>query len=1326
MTDMFSIYELGLEKLLYQLDKNHPRRSEASTLQTRLLENIANTRLYGDAETNRAGRAQILEALNHLALATLGTDFAELCNEDEKRALQPDRIGSRVLRRFPGLAPFETEDADVFFGRDKDITRLALRIERDPIVIVNGPSGCGKSSLIRAGIIPCLKKSGYQTIYVPIHENVVDDILRIVGRRLVSRNEWSGDFVDALQQLQGDRPRPTIVLIVDQFERALRASHDPHALEEFIKGISRLVSAANRCATVVLVLRADWLYFLESFVHRSYSQLNIHSYMFTLHPLTREAAWNAITKPLENESITFESKVVESIVDGLQKSSIGPASDSYIHPIQLQIVLRTLFLLAEEKDSPQQALTEEIYRQTGGVESILRNHLTNSLGHRSESWRLLARFIAPGGKTGQTIRRSELLAVPAAEEVAQELRFLTNQGFIEAYEVEETGQTYCRLSHDFLVEEIVEYLNQNPDQQGWKLAEDWLSAGTLEWCESAQMQEGEDLLLDENRYLHIYAYRDKLRLAEESQHFLTLTALRYGHKGLAYWLNRCQDLESAVEIVTGRLLSVDSDVQGAARTALRDCARPSQEGVTRLGETERNSIRKELQGAMRSSAGPAERDAAARALWSLQEFDSTREHLQVGGVVFRHWVRDHSIQLTSYFLTALIVVMVFAGALYVHARLEGSWQTIHSLIAGPIPLVLADPNSPQTFYAVARGGPGPREGNSLFVKQADSWELLSHDFSKTQLTSMIVVPNHTDPTLFASLYGEGVMRSVDGGQTWDSVNSGLSSRGLTSLVADPNDTLTLFAATDDWRGVLKSSDGGESWAFFDYRGEIYGAQITRLVYSRANGGALVAGTEDGRILLHRRGSSDWELCFGLSKGFIKTLVVAKSDERILFAGTSRGIILRSKNGGESWEVLGQPAYQFNLTAMAVAPDDPMRVFASAYGNGGYTIWKSKDMGESWEMVPGIGLPRTHIHSLVVAGQETNQIIAGTASGLFISRDGGINWHKEALSAPLASIKTLALGAGSSTPVYAAVGGSIYVNGGSIYANPDQDHHEWTHGRGLQAEIVRTITVDRDDPQTAYAGVLLLGEWSVFITGDGGQTWGRTQPPLIEPVVPDTMALALAKTDDGSTIIYAGTVGCGVFRSADNGQSWNTFGRERCGENKGEMPIDVSFLAVDADNPDLVYASSGQQIHCSVDGGEEWRSYAPPIGSQIRGLVADPMTANTVYMIAGLDGFWRSVDGGETWQRLGPRWLENEELVALAAVPNQPDHLIVGSSTGGVWTSDNGGNSWHSIRGDLSIGHITVIVSSEALGDRILLGSLSDGMALFTPGRILSNGGGVTK
>ena len=82
---------------------------------------------------------------------------------EELEAIAVDRRVA-VLRDdgnpFAGLASFQETDADRFYGRSREIGAVLARLRSCPLVALAAPSGVGKSSLVRAGVIPSLKRSG--------------------------------------------------------------------------------------------------------------------------------------------------------------------------------------------------------------------------------------------------------------------------------------------------------------------------------------------------------------------------------------------------------------------------------------------------------------------------------------------------------------------------------------------------------------------------------------------------------------------------------------------------------------------------------------------------------------------------------------------------------------------------------------------------------------------------------------------------------------------------------------------------------------------------------------------------------------------------------------------------------------------------------------------------------------------------------------------------------------------------------------------------------------------------------------------------------------
>ena len=158
MSDTLTPYETGLNRLLERLDADHPRHAEALTLQARLQENIGQARRYGDDQTRRADRAQIIDALNALALETLGVSYNDLCKDSHSETFPevamptpiPPRSPTASLPDCPFIAGPMIRDPRLFVGRKAELRMLARRLEGAQPISVNvvGERRIGKSSLL--------------------------------------------------------------------------------------------------------------------------------------------------------------------------------------------------------------------------------------------------------------------------------------------------------------------------------------------------------------------------------------------------------------------------------------------------------------------------------------------------------------------------------------------------------------------------------------------------------------------------------------------------------------------------------------------------------------------------------------------------------------------------------------------------------------------------------------------------------------------------------------------------------------------------------------------------------------------------------------------------------------------------------------------------------------------------------------------------------------------------------------------------------------------------------------------------------------------------
>src|SRR5215213_10954102 len=93
---------------------------------------------------------------------------AHIVLELENIASELIRIQADLLRLRPnlvvdqspylGLQTFQEEDANRFYGREALVAEMVAKVEQAPFLAVLGPSGSGKSSVVRAGLIPALKR----------------------------------------------------------------------------------------------------------------------------------------------------------------------------------------------------------------------------------------------------------------------------------------------------------------------------------------------------------------------------------------------------------------------------------------------------------------------------------------------------------------------------------------------------------------------------------------------------------------------------------------------------------------------------------------------------------------------------------------------------------------------------------------------------------------------------------------------------------------------------------------------------------------------------------------------------------------------------------------------------------------------------------------------------------------------------------------------------------------------------------------------------------------------------------------------------------------
>jgi serine/threonine protein kinase len=347
----------------------------------------------------------------------------------ELEALAPGRHTAPVGEGgspFAGLAAFQEADADRFFGRDHDIEQIVNELRSRPLVAVVGPSGTGKSSLVRAGVIPALKRSGEGWDAYIVRPGraplaalaaVADGLAQVHDpsesiARLRTEPGYFGARLRARAAIQLRR----ILVFVDQLEELYTLGAPPDERTAFL---AALIAAADDAASplrVIVSMRSD---FLDRLAEDRRLGAEVTRGLVLLPPMGREGMCEALRRPVEATEYRFESPaLVDRMVEALAAT-----------PGALPLLQFTAARLWELRDRERRLLTEASYERLGGVAGALASHADAVLAGMSSAQQALARVVlerlVTAERTRALVSMSELGALHrdpgAVDDVVQHL-----------------------------------------------------------------------------------------------------------------------------------------------------------------------------------------------------------------------------------------------------------------------------------------------------------------------------------------------------------------------------------------------------------------------------------------------------------------------------------------------------------------------------------------------------------------------------------------------------------------------------------------------------------------------------------------------------------------------------------------------------------------------------------------------------------------------------------------------------------------------------------------------------------------------------------------
>ena len=288
-------------------------------------------------------RLALLTALDATDPADWSQAIARLCAELQQAAPGP---APRPACPYPGMVPFGEEDSERFFGREREARELLERLRLHPFLCVIGPSGSGKSSLVFAGLIPALRRSG---LFGPGGWLVRtlrpgEAPLAALTAALGGEPTDPAPVVSALLSTQPDARR--LLLVVDQFEELFTLARSD--VEPFQQALLRLAETPN--CYVVLTVRAD--FYPDLMATPLWPEIQAHR--AEVLPLDEDGLRQAIVRPAEDAGAFVEPALVERLV-----------ADAAGEPGVLPLVQEALVLLWERLE--RRFLPLSAYEALGGA-----------------------------------------------------------------------------------------------------------------------------------------------------------------------------------------------------------------------------------------------------------------------------------------------------------------------------------------------------------------------------------------------------------------------------------------------------------------------------------------------------------------------------------------------------------------------------------------------------------------------------------------------------------------------------------------------------------------------------------------------------------------------------------------------------------------------------------------------------------------------------------------------------------------------------------------------------------------------------------------------
>lgn len=516
---------------------------------------------------------------------------------------------------------------------------------------------------------------------------------------------------------------------------------------------------------------------------------------------------------------------------------------------------------------------------------------------------------------------------------------------------------------------------------------------------------------------------------------------------------------------------------------------------------------------------------------------------------------------------------------------------------------------------------------------AQSWSFVGRP-EGGEVTAML----RLDPDQMLALTAhDGIFRTTDGGASWSRFARELGNAW--AMFGGGSSPLYISSADS----LFRSTDGGTSW-------RVIGTGRSATI---AGDGSFLSATSFGISRSTNEGQR-WEMVYqfdGSSMSFRSATLLLTEDRRI-FASVDvdfSALLARSTDNGATWANCAMPSEMGEVLGMASL--SPMELFAATRGG----VFRSSDNGTTWNSVL-TGRAFSSIRST-----PGGRLLALDATSINISTDRGATWSRHPIDDPRAAPRDLLVMDETHYLV------STFSDG---LFRCDADGRWTASNRGLDAVDVGLLRFLAD------GSLVTISNHGLFRSTDAGASWTRLKLASVGAAGNVLATTPLAVTPAGTLLCVHVDSTEGISRSTDNGATWTPVASALASQGGSIVGIDVA--------PDgAIYAGVERRaVYRSTDDGRTWQQFYTLAADELvtglkvmgdrlividwqRVLIsidrADPSSVRkdeidnnfvkqiirapdgALYLHEMHGGVLRSDDDGETWADLGPDYHRSNHI-----------------------------------------------------------------------------------